>query len=712
MAYTVFLTTNQFFRQYSLDFIMLLIKYPYFIFTNLVVSFSVFLSGTAMSAESIGLQQKDSELLIEAIAEISYQLEEVDAYTVSDEVKYQLLDLLSHGNDEVRDYTSYTFELIANTGDVLPKPLMEKLIERLNEQKVGSVDLARVIAHFGKPTQIPSLTKLIDSSSLELLQSLVDTLGDIGHEDALPALFKTLKHKNEDVKISSVKAIGKIEHRDAVVPLIEALSDSSDYVRDEAAVALGELSDKRAFGPLIELLNQDPHEDIIRALEQLDGASAVPFLIKGLAEDKFYEDTAVRAMNVIKEFESEKQALDALVTIVKNKNREDLTRMKALDLIGNTEDQQVGNLLLKLVLDEKESRLVRRWAIRSLGDLKAKQALGELASLAFEGYSSDVPLIEKIARLGSSEISDLLTTIRQDQDSDIRKEAILAIGKIRDQTFFKPLLSVLREKGVNDRVLINTIEALGFMGRKEAVKPLIAFLKSDSKYLRKATVVALGEINDDSAIPTLIRVLKEDEDSYTRSSASKALGNTAKRSVIPALIESLHDSSYSVRHDSRAALVKLLDASLVTQFIDDLLNDEKKAQYRKEVIEILLNVDQPDVIEALRASMKNENKSIKIAAMQALGTLKLDTAVDEILEMLANEEDEYLVQSAILALDKIGNPKAIPMLIKLTHNLPSQRSSVSALCTFKNDVRVEKVLSEIRMNGANTSLRKKARCTH
>lgn len=689
---------------------MLTKKYLYSSLQVLTLSLSLFLINPVMSGEVDMLKQKDPELVAEAIYEISEQLENTDEYILSDDVKQQLVDLLSHEDDNVRESAAYAFELIADTGDVLAKPLMDQLFDTLKAKEVGSDSIARVIGRLGGPASITSLVEVMDSSEPKLLQSLIAALGDIGHEQALPALFKTLKHKDEDVRISAVGAIGGIDHRDAVKPLIDALSDNSDYVRNDAAIVLGDLNDASAVGPLIALLKKDAQEDTIKALDKLGDARVVPFLIKGLADNDFYDDAAVQAMRSLKKFEAEKEAFEALIIIAKNKNQEGLARITALGLIGKTENHQATKMLLELLLNKKESNLIRMYAATALGDLNDKKAIPTLATLAFGNYRSKVPLMERIARLGSSEISDLLKKIRKDQDADIVKEAVLALGRIGGSEFLEPLLLLLQDKGNNRQVRMKAIEALGFMGRKEAIEPLVALLKEDDKYIRQTVVMALAQINDDLAIPALSLVLQKDKHEYARSYASEALGKTNNRDVIPALMASLKDSNSSVRRASREALVKMSDTSLVQQYVQGLLNEEEQTQYRIEMAEILASFNQPEVVDALLTSLKNKNWKVRVAALNALGTLKSDKAVDIMLEILSGDENKYVLFNAITALSKIGNPKAISVLISASSNPAHASRAVSALCGFKDDPRVTKVLSDISMHGPNARIRKKTRC--
>ena len=81
-----------------------------------------------------------------------------------------------------------------------------------------------------------------------------------------------------------------------------------------------------------------------------------------------------------------------------------------------------------------------------------------------------------------------------------------------------PLLNVLEFKRENEAVQMLVVEILGQIGHKDAIKPLIATLESESSPLRTAAAVALVRIGSAVTAP-LLRVLSETKSSTLRQYA-------------------------------------------------------------------------------------------------------------------------------------------------------------------------------------------------
>ncbi len=84
----------------------------------------------------------------------------------------------------------------------------------------------------------------------------------------------------------------------------------------------------------------------------------------------------------------------------------------------------------------------------------------------------------------------------------------------------------------------------------------IQVLGSESRMvLRLHAVCALADVGDDSAVPALAKVLKNDQDPLLRHEAAFSLGQMGLQSGISALIDAtLNDPSDIVRHEAAAAL--------------------------------------------------------------------------------------------------------------------------------------------------------------
>ena len=133
----------------------------------------------------------------------------------------------------------------------------------------------------------------------------------------------------------------------------------------------------------------------------------------------------------------------------------------------------------------------------------------------------------------------------KDGNEEIRNIAIDALGKIGDKRAVEPLIKTFKDyfihrteigdtQWINGNWVSYAAEALGKIGDKRAVAPLIKALEYRIHHHRNIAAEALGNLGDKRAVEPLIKALK-DEDEDVRESAAYALnqlGHEVKKEVI------------------------------------------------------------------------------------------------------------------------------------------------------------------------------------
>jgi len=82
----------------------------------------------------------------------------------------------------------------------------------------------------------------------------------------------------------------------------------------------------------------------------------------------------------------------------------------------------------------------------------------------------------------------------------------------------------------------------------DAIPALIETMKDDDWAVRKMSIMALGELNVEKEIPTIIEFLKNDIESEVRVGAAEALGDMKAEQAVPHLIKALDDTNDMVCH--------------------------------------------------------------------------------------------------------------------------------------------------------------------
>ena len=175
---------------------------------------------------------------------------------------------------------------------------------------------------------------------------------------------------------------------------------------------------------------------------------------------------------------------------------------------------------------------VRREAVITLGEMGDERCVEPLARSLRDGdWQVREAAVEALALVGSPAVDPLIKQLR---DWDIRKYAIRALGKIKDERVLDPLLAQLR----SDEFKEDATEALVELGQP-AVEKLVAALKDKDENVRKQAVIALGRIKDSGAVEALIERL-QDKDWFIRLTAAAALetiGDERGREAIKPLLQ-------------------------------------------------------------------------------------------------------------------------------------------------------------------------------
>lgn len=132
------------------------------------------------------------------------------------------------------------------------------------------------------------------------------------------------------------------------------------------------------------------------------------------------------------------------------------------------------------------------------------------------------------ARLGRRVVPVLIRALRN-WDSQVRKQAALALGEIRD---------------------------------RRAVEPLGQALQDECAAVREAAAQALAELGDSRAVDVLVQVLHKDDSAkivlfHDRQDAAEALANLGIPQALQPLVEALHDPRAPVRAAASRALAAL-----------------------------------------------------------------------------------------------------------------------------------------------------------
>ena len=285
------------------------------------------------------------------------------------------------------------------------------------------------------------------------------------------------------------------------------------------------------------------------------------------------------------------------------------------------------------------------------------------------------------------------------------------------------LLSSLRKKmgrilfvSLMIPIMTTTIGGSEFLLAKEpAIEKLKTDLRSPKANTRRKAAKALGQTFSRDATPPLL-MAADDKDVGVRREVVKALGLLRDENATTILLTSLNDEASSVRKESIVALVNLY----IEQDVGFSLSRQAQRLYKKlnpftDQVSRDSTVIEPDVVvglavmDAIAERLSDSNKSICIYAANALGVLRAqsaipqmvtsmkkgsadlrvaclrsfykikDRSVDEHILIYLNDTNQGVRDEAILTLGLFKSLKALPQLQVLYDQNPDTKLRVRAL---------------------------------
>ena len=223
----------------------------------------------------------------------------------------------------------------------------------------------------------------------------------------------------------------------------------------------------------------------------------------------------------------------------------------------------------------------------------------------------------------------------------IRVNITKALANTKDSQAVYPLLYCLNSKDENYKVKLSCAEALGKIGDRYAVLPLMNILEDETEssvYVKESAVSALGMIGDEKAVHSLVSILESkkgflDKFTFLKERALEALNKISFKGdrVFNALVKSLRDESPQVRINAIEVLMNSEDDRAI-DLIKGMLSDQNREVVQNAVI-ALYNI----LGEEILSEIINDEASPSIAKNEAL-KLQDDLREEEIAE--ANEQDE------------------------------------------------------------------------
>lgn len=540
----------------------------------------------------------------------------------------------------------------------------------------------------------PMLAALSDAD-WQVRREAVNEVSQRAAPEAIAALLNSVveNHHNPSLLNSALQVLASTDV-DTFSPLVDLLKHSEPDVRMQAALALGEQRDGRAVGALIEALNdedQNVRYHAIEALGKLQAAGAVDALAE-VAETRhfFLGFTALEALTQIGDARIVPRMMPLLedpllgdLTINLVGQLGDETAVAPLAAILNTPASASTHLIARALANlsdryEKqygEGRYIAELAASEisptgiqnlLDELDSSSDKDDLRSLALvlgwlKGPAVDRALtrvmgrvdardeiIEALVRHGSATV-DLLLSQLAAEDLEVRRSAVVALGRIGDSGATPALVDALKDNAL----AIDAANALAQIGDAQAVDGLLNLIRNEDASIRQAAVSALNSLMPPSRSERIIPLL-HDSDPNVRESAVKIAGYFGYPQAAGALLELSRDPNERVRC---AAIEHLpfVEDDRVLEVLARARNEETP-NVRTSAARALGNMDGPEVVSLLIKGLSDTDAWVRYFSARALGRRGSEDSIEALANLIEKEKFNHVRIAALDSLGQIGGP--------------------------------------------------------
>ncbi len=415
---------------------------------------------------------------------------------------------------------------------------------------------------------------------------------------------------------------------DRLIAQIRSESDPGSPAAKKAFQKLGKLGNAAVPKILEALASADKRQTVeyVELLGALISDRTLPAIVRGLADPdpRTVSGTAWalssnrrynpnRLVDLLAEDEYSKSALVEILTVHKD-------RLNIRQLLAQ---------IYYLQPNEKA-------AVFKLIDEVASEALVPDLLTRMDGKDPVVKmhLINVLARFNLPEVAGALEEQLKDSNKLVRQAALQGVARMDGAISIERICSLLLDPDID--VMNKAVDVIIARNDPETIKHLIAALKDENEFSRRAAVEVLNEIGTTDSIKYLLEAVA-DEDWWVRARASDALARIGGRRVVDAVLELIKDQDENIRRAAIEILNTCKDKRAVDQLIEATRDEDWWVSER--AADALAEIGDPKALPALVAMLKRNDRSLPVV-IAALGKLGDRRVLEPLLPYLRRPEKE------------------------------------------------------------------------
>ncbi len=246
-------------------------------------------------------------------------------------------------------------------------------------------------------------------------------------------------------------------------------------------------------------------------------------------------------------------------------------------------------------------------------------------------------LLNMIAKFDRPDVARALQEALRDTNKLVRQAALAGVARSKTKVDIALIAGLLLDSDIE--VMNKAVDVIVHMNDPETAKHLIAALKSENEFSRRAAVEILNEIGTTHSIKYLLEAVA-DEDWWVRSRAADALARIGGPRVIDAVLDLIKDKDENIRR----AAIEILNTCRDKRAVDRLIEATRDSDWwvSERAADALAEIGDAKALPAILEMVDKNNRSLPVALAAAgkLGTFKI---LDKILPYLQRSEKEVQV---------------------------------------------------------------------
>jgi len=291
-----------------------------------------------------------------------------------------------------------------------------------------------------------------------------------------------------------------------------------------------------------------------------------------------------------------------------------------------------------------ENRMVRTTARSCVRTMKG-QGVTELFANELPETSPDeqVLLIGALADRGDAAALPAIKAAAKGANTEVRKAALQAVGKLGDASFVGYLVKVATE-GMSSEEKSTAVNSLKLLQGSRVDDTIVKSIQNSQPSVRSQLIQVLFERN---AVGTVSALLDEavNPDRKVRKAAFKALGRLAGEKDLPSLVTLLVklEDDGSRREAERAVVMvsrKISETSKQADAVLAELRSEKRIAVRCSLLRVLGGIANNNALGTLEEALKETNPAVRDTAVRTLVKWPNATAAETLLEIYSSTQNQ------------------------------------------------------------------------